>query len=1102
VSADTHARLTAVFIEAIGLSPDDRAGLIERLRATDRGLADELVALLAADERADAALAADTSVIRRGAPVAGPLSIPGYRILEVLGEGAMGTVYAAEQRAPRRLVAIKVLHTRARSAVARFQTEAAIMARLDHPGIARVLEAGEAHGHPFLVMEYIDGETLERHARSLTREQRLGLVVAICDAVHHAHVKGVIHRDLKPSNVMVRTDGRIAVLDFGIARLASEAGPTPRDTRTGELIGTPIYMSPEQAQLHPDKVDARSDVYTLGVILYELLCDQLPYEVRGLPLPRVTSAICDDEPIALGRRDPALRGDLEAITACALRKDPRERYPSAEALAADIRRHLQRLPVSVRRPGAIERIARAVRRRPRAAVAAAAVVVAATCAIAVAWRWSHAPPSNAVILRQARAALASDPTEAVGWLAMLAPRTGDADAAWLIADEALGRGVAHDVGRFHTGEVRWIEAFPGSDSFVTGGFDGRVALWDPPDYRPRRVFQLEHGRVLLARPSPDGARIAVSGDDGALHVISRDGGAVVNLEGLTGKVERLTWSRGGWLATGDDKGNVWIWPYGRAPGKHLQASTAVIGTVEFSAKGDSLVAGDKAGTVWLWDLTADTMRTTRVDAAVIDSWTDGQRVVAVDVAGTVHTWHVEGHALVVDRTVITGLPPKRGVFSGDGAFVVLGGVGGSATRVEGTAIETIATHHVQVRYIAISADGHQIATASEDGELQVVDRATGRRWTLRGHRERIRHVEFARGVVLASDGAGEVRRWDISAMPPSVLYAHGAPIDHMVASADGRYIASVDTEQDVARWTVVDGGHAVLGHSDGRVTAIGIANDTVVTGTTNGSVTWWRDKPIRHTVNGAVRSIALGRDRIAVATAAGPIAMFTLAGEPRGEIADSTGGTEAIAFDPDGSHLVSGGRDRTIRVWRRDGDELVPAAALVGATGEIHVVMFSPRGDRLFIGGDDGVVLGWSAVRGELDPATRVTLAMHTGAITALAVSSDGALLASAGRDDSVVRVVLATGASQSFALGSAATVLAFDPAGAIHAITRTGGLLEQTSRGIATMLDRGVKTGAPIASDRLAFAIDGGGIVVARLGSRGLDELAATIAGATRYTR
>ncbi|MBE7453435.1 MAG: serine/threonine protein kinase [Kofleriaceae bacterium] len=429
--------------------------------------------------------------------------IPGFRLLGVLGEGGMGTVYAGEQDAPRRPVAIKVLHATSTAALTRFFAEAEIMARLDHPGIAKVLEAGEADGHPYFVMERVEGVTLDAHVRAhaLATPARLRLFAALCDAIHHAHVKGVIHRDLKPSNVMVRDDGRIAVLDFGIARVADGAGSSSGETRAGDLIGTPLYMSPEQARLRPDEVDARSDVYTLGVILYELVSDELPYDVRGRSLPDVARAICEAPPRPLGRHRAAWRGDLEAICDKALAKEPERRYASAAALGDDVRRHLEGATISARAPGLLEQVRRFARRRPGVTAAAAAAVVAgALFAVVVTLLWLEARDArrvaererarvaaardqleertNLLVLDQARAALATDPTAALAALATLGERGVDAAAAWAIADEAWGLGAAHAVLRGHGDEARWVEPVAGADRVVSAGYDGRALRWD------------------------------------------------------------------------------------------------------------------------------------------------------------------------------------------------------------------------------------------------------------------------------------------------------------------------------------------------------------------------------------------------------------------------------------------------------------------------------------------------------------------------------------------------------------------------------------------------------------------------------------------------
>jgi len=301
---------------------------------------------------------------------AGPLP-PGlqmigpYRIVRLLGTGGMGAVYEAEQSKPRRSVALKILRQGLATAslLRRFELEADVLARLQHPGIAQVYEAGVhqvtspggvVDSTPYFAMELIRGESLTDYAsrRNLGTRDRLRMLIKICEGVQHAHQKGVIHRDLKPANILVTADGQPKILDFGIARLSDSAGVATATLRTdiGQLLGTLPYMSPEQAAGDPAELDTRSDVYTLGVIAFELLTGRLPHNVRGKLIPEAVRSIREDEPTRLSLVDKTLRGDVETIVGKSLEKDRARRYQSAGALALDLERYLGDEPILARPP--------------------------------------------------------------------------------------------------------------------------------------------------------------------------------------------------------------------------------------------------------------------------------------------------------------------------------------------------------------------------------------------------------------------------------------------------------------------------------------------------------------------------------------------------------------------------------------------------------------------------------------------------------------------------------------------------------------------------------------------------------------------------------
>ncbi len=340
-----------------------------------------------------------------------------YTLRRLIGTGGMGAVYEAEQDNPRRIVALKVLRTGIASAGAqrRFEYESQLLARLRHPGIAQVYEAGthtppspppgaelppglRPEVIPYYAMEYIPGArsiTAHAQAHNLSLADRLTLFARVCDAVHHGHTKGVIHRDLKPANILVDSSGEPKVIDFGVARaIEHEATDHTMHTQPGALVGTPHYMSPEQVDASGD-IDTRSDVYALGVVLYELLSGQLPYDLGESGLGDITRIIRQEPPRRLsgltgsrrggggsGGGSGSRAGDVETIVFKALEKDRARRYQSAADFAADIRRYLNNEPIAARPPSVGYQL-RVMARRNRALAAGIAVAALALVAAAV-----------------------------------------------------------------------------------------------------------------------------------------------------------------------------------------------------------------------------------------------------------------------------------------------------------------------------------------------------------------------------------------------------------------------------------------------------------------------------------------------------------------------------------------------------------------------------------------------------------------------------------------------------------------------------------------------------------------------------------------------
>ncbi len=408
MEAERARRVEELFAAAAEKEASGRAAFLDVACAGDASLRAEVESLLRADEDSSGFLSSpayeSSSLFPSGLGLPGPQPAEGsrlgaYRIVRPIAAGGMGTVYEAIQESPHRSVALKVMRTglASASALRRFRYESELLGRLAHPGIARVYEAGVweegATPFPYFAMELVrDPKPITTYVRDrgLDRRARLELFADVCDAVQHGHQRGVIHRDLKPANILVDPKGAPKVIDFGVARASdTDVAVSAANTRTGQLVGTLQYMSPEQCGADLDEVDTRSDVYALGLVLYELLCERRPYELSGVSIAAAAEIIRERPPVRPSAIDRSLRGDLETIVLQALDKDRERRFASAAELAQDVRRFLVSRPIQARADSAWYVLAKALRRHrwPVSGALAFLVVLAVALVVSLSyWR--------------------------------------------------------------------------------------------------------------------------------------------------------------------------------------------------------------------------------------------------------------------------------------------------------------------------------------------------------------------------------------------------------------------------------------------------------------------------------------------------------------------------------------------------------------------------------------------------------------------------------------------------------------------------------------------------------------------------------------------
>ncbi len=992
MSSATFGPAARILLEMGEVPPADRLAWLARRCGDDTALLADVQALVDQMEAPD-----EVPVLAAAPP--DRLLPPGTRlgaftIREVLGAGSSGVAYIARQATPARDVALKVLRrSLGPAAQRRFELEAEVLARLDHPGIARVYASQGPHDEApaYIAMELVEGVPATDYAmrHGLSLDASLELLALICDAVHHAHQRGVIHRDIKPGNVLVTADGQPKVLDFGVARIVGAAGYSTTETQVGQMVGTLPYMSPEQVAGDPADIDIRTDVYALGVLAFHVLTGRLPFDFSEMNLTEAVRAICNGATTRLSDMRDDLPQDVATIVSCAMARLRERRYESAAALSDDLRRAASGVPIAADRDSAWRTLrVRLWRSRVVATTAAVGVVVLAWLAgYAAVQRREARETAQALAAQLSRAdvergrllgRMSNLPVaEALLWQQALAA-PDDVPTRWALR-ELYARYASVWETRAHSREAQTVRLSPDDRLAASGGRDGRV-----------QVLQTRNGQPLHTWDDHPGTEVASVGFAHQGHLVwsaGRDGHVVVRD-----------------MASGDVRAD---W---RLPAARLElADLAVTGELLVTTSGDN--DGRSSGQLWTASLLGGNARQLHVFGAVAPQGlagspdgrsvvvgTDDGRVTRIEMASGAVVWQHAAHDAEVSRL---GWSP-------DGRWLASGGTDRTVRvwdAATGTVVHTLSSGNGTSRSVAFSADSRRIASAGwwrvdvwdvESGRLLRDDIGTSEGWY------DARFTTSGQRLALAS-ATGGIRLWDLE---PTLALTPSIPTEPRTVS--------VDTDSAAL--------HAVFGRSDGLVTllrpgdaptrvshgarlnqvAVDGAFGVMATGGGTPMLRLWQldtDRPVPQTTfdEGEALAVALTRDGslAAAGETGGRLTVVDVsAGRLRYRMNGEGADLLALRFDAQGQRLFTAYRNG--RVVVRDAADGRPLATYEASAAPFALSYHEAAG-RLAVGTWSGVIDVWSVASGE----RLSTLTGHARLVTDLDfLTSD--VVCSAGRDGSI----------------------------------------------------------------------------------------------------